>query len=157
MSKTVILYVTRSGHARSLAQDIAGRFATEATEIVDLVDRKGPMGYLKTGAQASSKAATPIKDPGVDLSSASTLILVQPVWAGNLCPPLRTWFQAHKAELAGKRIGFLATNKGSDPDSFKARVEAELGSLAAFALLRESLPKAEVEKALAGFKATLGA
>jgi menaquinone-dependent protoporphyrinogen IX oxidase len=155
MPKAVVVYVTRTGHAKALAEDIAKALGSEAKEIIDLTGRKGPIGYMRAGAQASSKAASPITDPGVDLSGAAAVVLVQPVWAGNLCPPMRTWFQAHQPELAGKRIGFLATNKGSDPAALRQRVEAELGPLSAFALLRETVSAAERDEALKGFEAAL--
>lgn len=118
--------------------------------------RKGLFGYIRSGAQASMGAATPIRDPGADLASATAVILVQPVWASSLCPPLRTWHRAHKAELAGKKLALLATNKGSAPEALKAKVEAELGPLSAFALLRESLSPAERAEALGAFRAQLG-
>lgn len=156
MPKVLVLYVTRSGHARALAQDLAAGLGVEAQEIGDLVGRKGLFGYIRSGAQASMGAATPIRDPGADLASAAAVILVQPVWASSLCPPLRTWHSAHKAELAGKKLALLATNKGSEPEALKAKVEAELGPLAGFALLRESLPAAERAAALKAFRAQLG-
>jgi flavodoxin len=156
MSKTIVLYVTRSGHSRDLALELAAKLGAEASEIVDLVKRRGVLGFIKTGAQASRKAATPIRDPGVDLASASTVILVEPVWAGNLCPPMRTWFRAHKAELEGKKLGFLATSQGSDPAEIKAKIEAELGPLAAFALLRETISATERNASLGEFSSALG-
>lgn len=58
--------------------------------------------------------ATPIKDPKVDLSGAESVVLVEPVWASSVCPPLRTWLKTHKAELAGKQVALLASRLGSE-------------------------------------------
>lgn len=147
----VVLYVTRSGHSRAIAEQIGGRLGVEAHEIADLVSRRGFLGFMKSGAQSSMKGSTPIADPGVDLAKADTVVLVHPVWAANVCPPVRTWLNAHKAELAGKRIGLVVSNKGSDGAPIKAKFEEEFGPVASFTAVREDLDPAGKTLLLDGF------
>ena len=146
-----MIYVTRTGHARTLAERVAKRSGTEALEIVDLVNRQGILGFLKAGMEASKKLATDIRDPNVMLDSAAQVILVQPVWAGAVCPPLRTWIQAHLTELEGKRIGLLCTNKGSPGEPVRAKYEKEFGPLSSFAVIRENLTDDEKEAIISNF------
>ncbi len=137
MAKSAVVYVTRTGHSKALAEAVAARLGVEAHEIVDLVPRKGSLGYFWAGGQASMGMASPIKDPEVDLAGAESVVLVEPVWASSVCPPLRTWLKAHKAELAGKKIALIASNLGSEGEPLKAKFEAEFGPLAAFACIHE--------------------
>jgi flavodoxin len=55
--KTV--YVTRTGHARALAERIAALSGGTAAEIGDPSNRKGIFGFLKSGAQASKGSYSP--------------------------------------------------------------------------------------------------
>lgn len=112
MSDTVIVYVTRDGYSRALAEELGRLVGAPAAEIGDEVKRRGFFGYMRSGFQAAARKATPIRDPGVELSRAKRVVLVQPVWASAVCPPLRTWLRAHRPELAGKRIGLVASEKG---------------------------------------------
>jgi flavodoxin len=157
MSKSVVVYVTRTGHARILAEELGRLIGAPVAEIGDEVRRDGFFGYFKTGFQASTRKATPIRDPGLDLSAADCVILVEPVWASSICPPLRTWLRAHAAELKGKRIGLLVIHKGSPAQRVEAAYLAEFGTLSAFTNVLESeSPEARTRK-LAAFAALLGA
>lgn len=137
MSDTIVLYVTREGHSRSLALDLGSRLGSEVCEIGDLVNRKGLFGWLKSGRQAAMRRATPIGDPEVALDGVKTVVLVQPVWASAVCPPLRSWIRAHAKELVGKRTAVLASAFGTPASVIRAKFEAEfhaeLGRLAACA------------------------
>ncbi|GAB6276456.1 MAG: hypothetical protein SAMD01599839_09960 [Rectinema sp.] len=57
-----ILDVPRSGHARVLTEAVAARLDAKPIEIVDLVSRKGVLGFLKSGAQAV-RAGSPGREP----------------------------------------------------------------------------------------------
>ncbi|GAB1482086.1 hypothetical protein MASR2M78_09010 [Treponema sp.] len=131
--KTAVLFVTRTGHSRVLAQAIATKLGTEAYEIEDKVNRKGFLGYIKAGFQAAKKKASPIGDPLSDLSEIETVVLVQPIWASALIPPLRSWLQAHQGELKGKRVALATIRLGSPAEAIRKAYEAEFGSLVAFA------------------------
>lgn len=148
MGKSVVVYVTRTGHSRTLAEAVAARLGAKAHEIVDLVPRNGGLRYFWAGGQASMGRATPIKDPEVDLSGVESVVLVEPVWASSVCPPLRTWLKAHKAELAGKKIALLLSSLGSEGEPFKAKFEAEFFPLAAFARVLEKDPQPEKDAAI---------
>jgi flavodoxin len=151
MANIVVLFVTRTGHSRALAQAVASRLGVTAQEIVDIVSRNGFFCYMRAGAHASMNKATPIWDPNVDLSEAASVVLVQPTWAGAVCPPLRTWLNAHKAEFAGKKLALLVTNKGSEGETIKADFEAEFGPLAAFTCIHEKDPQPEKDAAVKAF------
>jgi hypothetical protein len=159
MSTTSIVYVTRGGHSRALALDLGARLGAEVGEIADLVGRKGLFGWLRSGRQATMKMATPIGDPGLDLRAAATVVIVQPVWASAVCPPIRSWLRAHAKELAGKRVAVLASAYGSLAqvlrDAFDSEFRAELGPLAACSVVLQRADPAARSKAIDDFIAEL--
>ena len=159
MSDTVVVYVTRNGHSRALAIDLGARLGAAVFEIGDLAGRKGLGGWMKAGRLAAEKAATPIRDPGVDLASVKTVVLVQPVWASSVCPPVRSWLLAHAKELSGRRVALFASSYGTGPGpvrvAFDAEFSAGLGSLAACASVPQMSGRASRERILDGFVSEL--
>jgi len=140
MSDTVVLYVTRDGHSRALALDLGARLKAEVLEIGDLVNRRGLLGWIRSGKQASQLAATPIKEPSLDLGKIGTVVLAQPVWASAVCPPVRTWLRSNAKKLAGKRVAVIASAYGTPSEVIRAKFDAEfgrdIGALAACAVVR---------------------
>jgi len=155
MTGKAILFVTRNGHSKAIAETAGKLFGADVFEIGDLVDRKGLFGYVKSGFQASTKKATAIRDPGVDLAKYATLVLVQPVWASAVCPPLRTWLCAHEKELSGKRVGLIVSQKGNSAERVRAAYEVEFGPLSAFTNILELDGTEEKTRKLAAFAALL--
>jgi len=160
MPRICVVYVTRDGHSRSLAQEISSKTGSEVYEIVDGTNRKGFIGYMNTGRQSMRGVATPIVDPEIGLYRFDHIVIVQPTWAGSVPPPVRTWISSHGNELSGKKCSLLVTNKGSAGEPIRKKFEDEfgplLGKLTAFAVIRESLSPEEKSKIVAEFVATLG-
>ncbi len=155
MTKTVIVYTTRTGHSKVLADAMATIVGTKALLIEDTVSRKGFFGYMNAGFQAVTKKATPIVDPGADLAGAETVVMVQPIWASGVTPPLRTWIRAHGEELKGKKCGLFTVCKGSDVSSLKPVFEAEFFPLSAIGGVLEKHDDQTKRKAMEAFLASL--
>jgi len=153
----MILYVTRTGTSRGIAEKLGLELGAPVHEIVDLVKRKGLLGFIKSGYQASSKQATPIQDPMVDLAGVRYLIFVQPVWASAVTPPLRTWMRGHQTDLAGKKLGLLCTNLGSPGDRVLAAWNAEFAPLAAFTVVSAKISATAKSDAIRSFLSQLRA
>jgi len=95
--------------------------------------------------------ATPIGDPNVDLSSVQTVVLVQPIWASSVVPPLRTWLQTHRDELGGKKIALLASYRGSPIGRLKTAFESEFFPLTAFDGIRSKTGAEEKQRLIGEF------
>lgn len=156
MSNSVVVYVTRTGNARRIAERIAARLEGKAFLIEDKVNRMGLWGYLRAGYHSSTKKATPIGDPGVDLSAANAVVMVQPIWASGVVPPLRTWLKAHESELKGKKLGLFTVCKGSDASQVRSAFEGEFMPLAAFGSIRELDGEQAQDEAFDSFARSLG-
>jgi Flavodoxins len=125
MMKPAIVYVTRTGHCRTLAE-MASRIAGgRVWEIGDKERRNGFFGFIRSGRQSTFNMATPIEDPNADLRDIDTLILVTPIWAGKLAPPVRTWMRSHVEEVRGKRILLIASNSGGSTVRLQQSFEKE--------------------------------
>ena len=124
-----------------------------------MVRRKGFIGYMRTGAQASMKMATPIGDPDVELEGVKPVVLVQPVWAAPLCPPLRSWLLAHREHLQGARLALLVSCQISPPARIQAKYDSEFakafGPLAALAVVHQNLSEPERSRIIDDFAAAL--
>jgi hypothetical protein len=159
MPDTVVLYVTRDGHARELALDLGERLKAEVLEIGDLVNRRGLFGWIRSGKQASQLAATPIREPSLDLGAVGTVVLAQPVWASAICPPIRTWLRSNAKKLAGKRLALIASAYGTPSEVIRAKFEAEFGAdigrLAACAVVRRKDDEEARRRAVDAFVAEL--
>ncbi|NNM66970.1 MAG: hypothetical protein HKM06_03035 [Spirochaetales bacterium] len=151
MSTGIIVYVTRTGHARELAQTLGQQLGYPVAEIKDLVPRSGLLGWLRSGSQAAKKLSTPISDPQVDLSQVNTVVLVQPVWASGVVPPLRTWLENHRSELSHKKIALLNSHLGSPLEKLKVSFEKEFFPLTAFDGIRTHATEAEKQQKLKFF------
>jgi len=157
---TLVFFVTRDGHSRELASRIGERLKAPVHEIKDLVKRKGFIGYMRTGAQASMKMATPIAETGVELEGVKLVVLVQPVWAASLCPPLRSWLIANRDHLRGARLALLVSCQISPPSRIQAKYDSEFGQafgpLAALAVVHQNLSEPERSRIINDFAAALG-
>jgi flavodoxin len=137
MAQGIIVFVTRTGNSRKLAEMAAKETGFPLHEVQDLVNRNGLWGWAKAGFQASTGAASPINEAELNLGGVDTIILVYPVWASSVCPPIRTWLKTHRHEIQNKRFGLIASNLGSPGERVRASFEREFFPLQAFTVVRE--------------------
>ncbi len=137
MIATLVIYFTRTGNCRMLATRLSNLCSVEIREIIDLVDRSGGLGWIKAGASSAKGEKSPIDDPNVDLAMFTHIVIVQPMWAFSICPPVRTWVDAHKTELESKEIGLVVSYLGTNPSKIKTSFEKEFSKVKAFCAIPE--------------------
>ncbi len=84
-----VYYFTRSGRSEKIAKELASRYKTDANKINDNKNWNGAINFLKAGAKASKKEKTEIDYKKPD----GEIILIFPVWAGNLPPAVRSFVE----------------------------------------------------------------
>ena len=109
--KALVVYYSRTGNTRKVAQAISNALKCDIEEIIDETNRKGIINWFLAGRDASRKRLTKIKDVLKDLSSYDTVIIGGPVWAWGLDVPLRTFLTQYKDQL--KDVAFFCTEGGS--------------------------------------------
>ncbi|MBD3404590.1 MAG: flavodoxin [Candidatus Lokiarchaeota archaeon] len=101
---TLVVYYSRTGNNKSIAEIIAKSISADLDEIIDKKDRSGVLGWLRAGKDSKSQNETEIeysKNP----QEYDTIVIGSPIWAGNIIPPLRTYLES--VDLSGKRVAFF--------------------------------------------------
>ncbi|MFH1294805.1 MAG: flavodoxin family protein [Candidatus Aenigmatarchaeota archaeon] len=104
--KTLVVYHSRTGNTRKVAERIARALKADLDEIVDKSPKKG-MFMLGMSAFFNMKASIETKK---DSSSYDLVVIGTPVWAGRVCPPVKTYISKNTF----KRVAFFCTCDG-DP------------------------------------------
>jgi flavodoxin len=90
--KYKVIYFTRTGNSRRVAEKIANKLSLEAIEIKDNMNWKGIFGFIKGGYYASTNKDVKIKIPK-NLDDSEELIVVTPLWAGKVAPAISTFLK----------------------------------------------------------------
>lgn len=106
--KYKVIYFTRTGNSRRVAEKIANKLSLEAIEITDNMNWKGIFGFVKGGYYASKNKDVEIKIPK-NLDDAEELIVVTPLWAGKVAPVINTFLKTKALE----KIHLVVTSSSS--------------------------------------------
>jgi flavodoxin len=123
----LVVYFSRTGNNRTIAESIANQLSADIDEIVDKKNRQGRLNWLLAGRDSRAGNLTEIeyqKNP----QDYDTIILGAPIWAWNPIPALRTYLQ--EVDLKEKRVAFFICSK---TDAYKDM----------FARLAEMTPESE--------------
>jgi flavodoxin len=111
--KSLIVYYSRSGNARFVAQTIAAEIGADIEEVIDLKKRSGVLGFFSGGFDARRGKETKIA-PTTKLPAGYDLIIVgTPVWAGRPTPAITTYLK--KNDLSGKKVAIFFAQGGKKP------------------------------------------
>lgn len=111
MMKTLVVYYSLTNHTHQVAQLIAQGVGANVERILDVQNREGFFGYLRSGRESMLKRAGQIQPVKEDPSAYDLTILGAPVWSWNLSPPMRGYVMAEKNKF--KRVAFFCTEGGS--------------------------------------------
>lgn len=124
MTKTLIVYHSRSGTTRRVAQALARRLGADLDEIRIVQPLAGAAGYAMCALEALT-ALTPALRPARRDPAAYDLVVVgTPVWFWSLSSPVRSWLTAHR--ITHGRVAFFCTMGSSGA----RRVFATMAALA---------------------------
>jgi flavodoxin len=107
--KTLVVYYSKTGKTRRLAEEIAKQLCCDIEEIVDRKDRSGTTGWFSGSRDAFRKFLTDIefsKDP----SEYDLIIIGTPVWSFGITPAMRTYFTKNIEKL--NNVAFFITCSG---------------------------------------------
>lgn len=111
--KSLIVYYSRTGNARFVAETIAAEIGADIEEVTDLKKRSGALGFLTGGSDARRGKETKI-GPSVKSPADYELIVIgTPVWAGRPTPAITTYLK--KNNLSGKKAALFITQGGKKP------------------------------------------
>lgn len=113
----LVVYYSLSGKTAAAAENLSKTLNAESIRIEDLKPRRGIIGFIRSGFESSTSRLPKIK-PISALSEAgladySDVILLGPIWASNICSPLRSFLTQYGQQI--RRYGLVLTC--SDPAS----------------------------------------
>jgi len=121
----LVVYYSRTGMTRKAGEAIAdalreaGCQSVEIEEIVEPKSRKGAVGFLGAGRDATLKRPAVIEPIKADVSSFDLVVIGTPVWAFTCATPVRTFCEKHGTEA--HQVAFYCTMGGSgDRQTFQA-------------------------------------
>lgn len=117
--KTLIVYYSRTGNTKKIAEILAKKLKADTEEIIDLKNRKGPINFIRSGKEAMSEKPAAIKDPKKDPSKYDLIIIGTPVWASNVSTPIRTYVKNNTF----KKVAFFCTTGGRGIDKCFKKLE----------------------------------
>jgi len=127
--KSLILYYSRTGKTRFLAEKLGNELAADLIEIRDLKKRGGLFGFLRGVRDAYFGLKTEVAPSGFDLSKYELVIVGTPVWAYSPTPALMTFLDG--CDLTNKKVILFVTSRGVGYcralDILKAKVEEKEG------------------------------
>jgi flavodoxin len=97
--KTLLVYYSRTGRTKKIAEKIQSLLKCEMERIQDLKNRDGIIGWLSAGREADRKLSTKIKNIQYNPSDYDLVIIGSPTWNRHVSVPIRTYIQQHQEEL----------------------------------------------------------
>ena len=115
--KTLVVYYSRTGTTKKVGKKIGQMLKCDSEEIIDVKDRKGALGYTRSGKEAMLKTCPKIKPIKKNPAKYDLVIIGTPVWFFTMASPVRTYLSKNKF----KKVAFFLTMHGSgDRKTFKA-------------------------------------
>ena len=105
--KSLVVFYSRTGNAKFVAQTVAAEMGSDIEEIVDMKSREGKLGWMSAGKDAMQGKETQIA-PTTKVPADYDLIIVgTPVWAWRPSAAIKTYLS--KNDLSGKKVALFFT------------------------------------------------
>ncbi len=123
--KILVVYYSRTGYTRIVAKQIAQSLHADLLELKEQTNRRGIRGFIKGGYDALRHNPTKLMPLDKKSSAYDLVITGSPVWAGTLCPAMRTFLQKNAPFI--KQVAFFCTHGGGGASKSYADVKTLIG------------------------------
>lgn len=115
--KVLVVYYSRTGHTRRLAERLARELRGSAMPITEPRSRLGFLGYQRSLFEAVAGRDATIDPPRRDPRDYDLVLIGTPVWGWSLSSPVRAFARQWGRKL--KQVGFFCTmGSGGDRGAF---------------------------------------
>lgn len=121
--KTLVVFFSRTGTTRHLAESIARAVHAEVEELREVKSRRGLFGWLRSGYEGTYRRSAEPLPLQHDLRQYDLVFVGSPTWNKALASPVRGFLQRHRAEL--RHVALFATCGGQGASDVLAQM-AEL-------------------------------
>jgi len=112
--KTLIVYYSRTGNTKKIAETIARELNFDIAEIKETKKITGIIGWLLAGKNALLKKTTAIGKMHHNIADYDLIILGTPVWANTMASPARTFLYENSTQI--KKMICFVTMGGANND-----------------------------------------
>jgi flavodoxin len=112
--KILVVYYSKTGNTKQVAEDIAKKLNADIEQIIDLKDRSGTAGYLEAKKDAIAGNLTKIDKIKKNPTDYDCVVIGNPVWYNTITPAIRTYINNNKNSL--KIIAYFTTALSSPVD-----------------------------------------
>ena len=144
------MYFTRSGHTERVVKKIHESVGGDVELITESVNRKGIVGWIKTGGSNSKREVGPIGETQYDPEDYELVILASPIWAGTVSSPMRGYITKNRDKLSRTAV-FLSNDSGVVENAFIEIRELLINPPLVEGSLQRSKIKAEFESTVNTF------
>ena len=109
-ARILVVYYSRSGHTKQVAEQIAKATGADLEAIVDPTKRSGILGYLRSGFEASRGRLVEIGKSMHDPSAYDVVVIGTPIWDMSVTSPVRSYLAREQARLPS--VAFFCTCGG---------------------------------------------
>jgi flavodoxin len=121
--KTLIIYYSRTGRTKRLAEDVQARLGCGIERIQTMKDFSGFMGFFRIAREPKKEHPFEIQTFRIDPDQYDLVVVGTPVWGKDVSIPVRDLLRRYKGHL--KAVAFIATHGSSDPGpAFRSMEEA---------------------------------
>ncbi len=111
--KTLVVYYSRTGATRSIAEELAQSLDAEIAEITSPRFHLGPFGYFRAGFDSVRGKLPPIDAPALDFGVYDLVLVGAPIWTSYPALPVRSFFAG--AQSLGRETALFFTCEGHSP------------------------------------------
>ena len=115
--KSLVVFYSRTGNARFVAQTIAAEVGADIEEVIDLKKRSGIIGYLGGGSDARRGKETLLGPTQKSPADYDLVIVGTPIWGGRPTPAITTWLK--KNNLSGKKVAVFFVQGRKSPQGIE--------------------------------------
>lgn len=123
--KTLVVYYSRFGNTKKIAEEISSKLKCEIEEIVDSKNRKGTLGWIISAIDAHSKKLTTIGEIIKDPAKYDLIVIGTPIWAALMAPAVRSYINKNKGKF--KNVAFFCTCSSSGDSRAFGEMEDYIG------------------------------
>jgi flavodoxin len=125
-SKAIVLYYSRTGDTRVVANTIRQALDCDLQEIKDLKDRSGIKGFWGGMKDVSDNVQAEINPETRDLDAYEVLVICSPVWGMQFAPAVTTFMET--IDFTDKKVVLAAVARMNMKDEKREELKKEIQS-----------------------------
>jgi NAD(P)H-dependent FMN reductase len=124
-SRMLVVYYSRSGTTRKIAEALSEALTCDLEEIVETKSRAGIFGYMRSLVEARQKRPSVIAPAERDASAYDLVVVGTPVWGWSVSSPVRAYLMTNRDRLP--EVAFFCTLGGAGGASTFAQMQGISG------------------------------